>query len=96
MEYYVYEYLREDGTPYYIGKGQKSRAWSHTRHERIHTPTESHRIIILEKNLLYLRIQIPELNLVKNSGVTWSNLSLVSKYKRLVNFCFEAYKELKT
>ena len=52
--------------------------------------------IILEKNLLYLRIQIPELNLVKNSGVTWSNLSLFSKYKRLVNFCFEAYKELKT
>ena len=52
--------------------------------------------IILKKNLLYLRFQIPELNLVKNSGVTWSNLSLVSKYKRLVNFCFEAYKELKT
>lgn len=52
--------------------------------------------IILKKNLLYLRFQIPELNLVKNSGVTWSNLSLFSKYKRLVNFCFEAYKELKT
>lgn len=52
--------------------------------------------IILKKNFPYLRIQIPELNLEKNSGVTWSNLSLFSKYKRLVNFCFHAYKELKT
>ena len=47
--YYTYAYLREDGTPYYIGKGKAGRINSslHT----IHLPIEKERIIYLKKNL---------------------------------------------
>lgn len=32
MNYYVYEYLREDGSPYYIGKGTRDRAYKKQGH----------------------------------------------------------------
>lgn len=49
FNYYVYAYLREDGTPYYIGKGTKNRAW--TKHKTIKIPKNLSRIVILENNL---------------------------------------------
>ena len=48
--YYVYAYLREDGSPYYIGKGQNKRAWSHQKNE-IPAPKNKTKIVILESNL---------------------------------------------
>ena len=51
--YYVYAYLREDQTPYYIGKGKGKRAWEKWSHNYrgIQLPTDNTRIVILEQEL---------------------------------------------
>ena len=48
--FYTYAYLREDRTPYYIGKGTGNRAYRKNR--RIKPPKDKSRIIFLKKNLL--------------------------------------------
>jgi hypothetical protein len=50
MNYYTYAYLREDGTPYYIGKGKGNRAYKKSKRE-INPPVDKNRIIFLKKNL---------------------------------------------
>ena len=47
--YYVYAYLRTNGTPYYIGKGKDNRAYS--KQHNINLPNNNDRIVFLEKNL---------------------------------------------
>lgn len=50
--FYVYAYLREDLTPYYIGKGLGNRAWKqHRRNNKgVWTPEHTH-IIVIEDHL---------------------------------------------
>ena len=48
--FYTYAYLREDRTPYYIGKGQGNRVYK--KHQKgISVPKDKSRIIFLKQNL---------------------------------------------
>jgi NUMOD3 motif len=49
MHYYTYAYLREDKTPYYIGKGKGDRINSKQRN--IKKPKDKSRVIYLKQNL---------------------------------------------
>jgi hypothetical protein len=50
MHYYTYAYLREDRTPYYIGKGKGDRIYSASS-RIIKPPKDKSRIIYLKQNL---------------------------------------------
>lgn len=58
--FYHYLYLREDGTPYYSGKGKDSRAWVNHRYEKngkcggVHIPKDPSRIVITHWGLTEL------------------------------------------
>ena len=47
--YYIYFYIRKDGTPYYVGKGKNTRCYD--KHSRHLTPTNISQIVIAESNL---------------------------------------------
>lgn len=49
-KFYVYAYLRHDGSPYYIGKGSGNRAWT-KRLGEILKPTSNSYVKIIESNL---------------------------------------------
>jgi len=65
--YYVYAYLRKDGTPYYIGKGKGKRAWKKHKGE-VHPPTDHSQIVILESALAEDDAFTHEKNLIKTYG----------------------------
>ncbi len=68
--FYVYAYLREDGTPYYIGKGKERRAWEQHRQngKGVHTPNDYKRIVLLYENLVESEALKKEIELIAQHG----------------------------
>jgi len=65
--FYVYQYLREDGTPYYIGKGKGERCYSESgRHTYI--PKDKTRIQKISENLSELEAFNLERELIAKYG----------------------------
>ena len=64
--FYVYAYLREDGTPYYIGKGSGWRM--HQKHGYLHLPPDRSRRVKLRENLTDEESQEYEKELIAKYG----------------------------
>lgn len=63
--YYVYWYLRKDGTPYYIGKGKGRRMYE--KHN-VHLPADKSKIRVIAQNLSEPEALILETKLIKEFG----------------------------
>jgi len=56
--YYIYFYLRDDFTPYYVGKGKGYRAYD--KNHSIHPPEDKNRIVFIHQELSELQAFILE------------------------------------
>lgn len=65
LGFYVYSWIREDGSPFYIGKGNGVRAWKKTKN---HYPPCKERIIINACHLTETEALLLEVKLIQSFG----------------------------
>lgn len=73
--FYVYAYLREDGTPYYVGKGKCGRAWD--INHSIHLPVVKTNIVVLEANLSEVGALALERRMIRWYGRKDTNIGIL-------------------
>jgi hypothetical protein len=80
--YYTYAWLREDMTPYYVGKGIRNRAYCpHRRGDTYMSPPPKDRVLFLKKNL-------SEFDSYKHENYIISILGLKSEGGILINMSY--------
>jgi len=72
--FYVYFYLREDGTPYYVGKGKNKRAWE--KHN-VNIPKDNQRIKFVATKLLEKEAFMLEIRLIQMYGRKDNNTGIL-------------------
>lgn len=72
--FYVYLYLREDDSPYYVGKGKNLRAWA--KHN-VNLPKDEKRIVFIARNLSESEAHQLEIKLISIYGRKNNNTGIL-------------------
>ena len=75
LKYYVYTYLRNDGTPYYVGKGNGNRAYDN--HGRIPVPKDKANIQFYKTQITESEAFDVEIRLIKQYGKKCDNTGIL-------------------